>query len=74
MRLHQLNRPCKSPQPKQPTDEPADADQHWRQFLRARARAMETLRIGDAAIAGRAWAAFLATFTTSPPIVPEQSE
>jgi hypothetical protein len=44
-------------------------------FLEARDRALDTLRIEDAARAGRAWAAFLAAFTVdAPPLVPEHAK
>jgi len=52
--------------------EPEEAAQLWQRFLAARAIAMRTLDLKDATIAGRAWRDFLAAFTTSPSIVPEQ--
>jgi hypothetical protein len=48
-----------------------EPDQLWADFLEARSRVLDTLRIEDAARAGRAWAAFLAAFIESPPIAPE---
>ncbi len=57
-----------------PRAEPATTDELWRRFIEARATALRTLQIEDATAAGKAWAAFLASFTAAPSIVPEQSE
>ncbi len=57
-----------------PCDKSPEPDRLWANFLEARDRALGTLRIEDAARAGRAWAAFLAAFTDAPPLVPEPAE
>jgi hypothetical protein len=49
----------------------ADVDLLWDQFLEARATALQTLEIADAIAAGKAWAAFLASFAAAPPLAPE---
>ena len=49
----------------------AEPNQLWADFLEARGRALDTLRIEDAARAGQAWAAFLYSFADkAPPLAP----
>jgi hypothetical protein len=66
MRLYiETEHACKSPEP----------NQLWANFLEARGRALDTLSIDDAARAGRAWAAFLASYTVAaPPLAPRGAE
>jgi hypothetical protein len=65
MHLRQADQPCKPPEP----------NQLWADFLEARGRALDTLRIEDAARAGEAWAAFLYSFTeAASPLAPGGAE
>jgi hypothetical protein len=65
MRLSDPNLSCK----RRP-----EADRLWLDFLEARGRALDTLRIEDAARAGRAWSRFLAAFVADcPTLVPGRS-
>jgi hypothetical protein len=63
MHVRQVEQPCKT----------SEANQLWADFLEARGRALDTLRIEDAARAGEAWAAFPYSFADrAPPLVPDR--
>jgi hypothetical protein len=67
--LAHRNRSCKT------TQAVPEPNQLWADFLKARGRALDTLRIEDAARADEAWAAFLYAFADrAPPLVPQAQD